>query len=176
MIGVRTDFRDGEVHGLNIMTAGICTSIVKLPSTSSSIGDIAEQVVRAVAGRPLTRLAKRGRMHLDSQGSLPCQRQQTIGNRPSGNCSFGGASALIPNALIAGFLQRPTRDHDSAVASRDWGTAEIARHTRDWKRAAYRGLSTLRNPPCPTSPSEIEHRSSPPRPIRASRWRWPIIR
>ena len=32
VIGVRTDFRDGEVHGLNIMTAGICTSLIKLPS------------------------------------------------------------------------------------------------------------------------------------------------
>ena len=27
VIGVRTDFRDGEVHGLNVMTAGICSSV-----------------------------------------------------------------------------------------------------------------------------------------------------
>ncbi len=50
VIGVRTDFRDGEVHGLNIMSAGICSSIVKLPSTSSSIGDVAEKVVEALNG------------------------------------------------------------------------------------------------------------------------------
>jgi nucleoside 2-deoxyribosyltransferase len=48
VIGVRTDFRDGEVHGLNIMAAGTCTAIVKLPSTSSSIGEVAEKVVSAI--------------------------------------------------------------------------------------------------------------------------------
>src|SRR5208283_54012 len=29
VIGVRTDFRDGEIHGLNIMTAGICSNVIK---------------------------------------------------------------------------------------------------------------------------------------------------
>ena len=48
VIGVRTDFRDGEVHGLNIMTAGVCTTIIKLPATATSIGEIAERVVKAL--------------------------------------------------------------------------------------------------------------------------------
>ena len=48
VIGVRTDFRDGEVHGLNVMTSGICSSLIKLPSTSTSIGEVAEKVVRAL--------------------------------------------------------------------------------------------------------------------------------
>ena len=51
VIGVRTDFRDGEIHGLNIMTAGICSSIIKLPSTSTSVAEIAERVVQALNGR-----------------------------------------------------------------------------------------------------------------------------
>jgi len=46
VIGVRTDFRDGDTHGLNLMTAGICTSLVKLRSTCTSIGEIAENVVK----------------------------------------------------------------------------------------------------------------------------------
>ncbi len=50
VIGVRTDFRDGEVHGLNVMTAGICSSLVRLPSTSGSIGELAEKVVEALGG------------------------------------------------------------------------------------------------------------------------------
>jgi nucleoside 2-deoxyribosyltransferase len=48
VIGVRTDFRDGEVHGLNVMTAGVCSSLIKLSSISSSIGEVAEKVVSAL--------------------------------------------------------------------------------------------------------------------------------
>jgi nucleoside 2-deoxyribosyltransferase len=48
VIGVRTDFRDGEIHGLNIMTAGICSAIIKLPSTSSTLGEVAEKIVAAL--------------------------------------------------------------------------------------------------------------------------------
>jgi nucleoside 2-deoxyribosyltransferase len=48
VIGVRTDFRDGEIHGLNIMTAGICSALIKTPSTSSTLGEIAEKVVAAL--------------------------------------------------------------------------------------------------------------------------------
>jgi nucleoside 2-deoxyribosyltransferase len=47
-IGVRTDFRDGEIHGLNIMTAGICSAIIKLPSTCATVGQVAERVVEAL--------------------------------------------------------------------------------------------------------------------------------
>jgi nucleoside 2-deoxyribosyltransferase len=46
VIGVRTDFRDGEMHGLNAMAAGVCSTLIKLPSTSSSIRQIAERVVQ----------------------------------------------------------------------------------------------------------------------------------
>ena len=48
VIGVRTDFRDGEIHGLNIMTAGICSAIVKLSSTTCTIDEVAEKVVEAL--------------------------------------------------------------------------------------------------------------------------------
>ena len=48
VIGVRTDFRDGEIHGLNVMTAGICSAIVKLPSTSHTICEVAEKVAEAL--------------------------------------------------------------------------------------------------------------------------------
>jgi nucleoside 2-deoxyribosyltransferase len=51
VIGIRTDFRDGEVGGLNIMTAGICTSIIRLPSTASSLCELAETVIRALINR-----------------------------------------------------------------------------------------------------------------------------
>jgi nucleoside 2-deoxyribosyltransferase len=50
VIGVRTDFRDGEVHGLNPMAAGTCSALIRLPSTSGTIGEIAERVVRALGG------------------------------------------------------------------------------------------------------------------------------
>ena len=52
VIGVRTDLRDGEINGLNIMTAGICSSLVKLKSTSCTIGEIAAGVVRELAILP----------------------------------------------------------------------------------------------------------------------------
>ena len=52
VIGIRTDFRDGETHGLNIMAAGVCTSLIKLPSTAFSIAEVAEKVVTALLGKP----------------------------------------------------------------------------------------------------------------------------
>ena len=52
VIGVRTDFRDGEVHGLNIMTGRSCTAIVRLASTSTSVGEIAEGIVKALNFNP----------------------------------------------------------------------------------------------------------------------------
>jgi nucleoside 2-deoxyribosyltransferase len=54
VIGVRTDFRDGEIHGLNIMTAGICTSLIKQPSNTCSIDEVAEKVVEALASAAVT--------------------------------------------------------------------------------------------------------------------------
>ncbi len=49
VIGVRTDFRDGEIHGLNVMTAGICSAIIKLHSNESTIEQVAEKVVDSLA-------------------------------------------------------------------------------------------------------------------------------
>ena len=51
VIGMRTDFRDGEIHGLNIMTAGICSAIIRLPSHCSTIAQVAEKVVEALGQR-----------------------------------------------------------------------------------------------------------------------------
>jgi nucleoside 2-deoxyribosyltransferase len=51
VIGVRTDFRDGEIHGLNIMTAGVCSAIIKMPSNSSTINAVAEKIVAALRER-----------------------------------------------------------------------------------------------------------------------------
>lgn len=48
VIGVRTDFRDGDMQGLNIMTVGLCSAIIKLPSTSHTICEVAEKVVEAL--------------------------------------------------------------------------------------------------------------------------------
>jgi nucleoside 2-deoxyribosyltransferase len=47
IIGIRTDFRDGD-HGLNLMNVGACSALVKLPSTSGSIEEVAEKVVAAL--------------------------------------------------------------------------------------------------------------------------------
>jgi nucleoside 2-deoxyribosyltransferase len=52
VIGVRTDFRDDEAHGLNSMTAGICSSLIRVSSISSSIGEIAANVVAALKALP----------------------------------------------------------------------------------------------------------------------------
>jgi nucleoside 2-deoxyribosyltransferase len=48
VIGVRTDLRDGEIHGLNIMTAGICSALIRAPATSVTTREVAETVVAAL--------------------------------------------------------------------------------------------------------------------------------
>ena len=48
VVGVRTDFRDGEIDGVNIMTAGTCTAFVKMPSTSCTMPQLAEAIVKAL--------------------------------------------------------------------------------------------------------------------------------
>lgn len=45
VIGVRTDFRDGEIHGINVMSAGACTALVKLHSTEGSLDEVADKIV-----------------------------------------------------------------------------------------------------------------------------------
>ncbi len=48
VVGVRTDFRDGEINGLNIMTAGMCRSLIELPSNRCGLAQVAEQIVNAL--------------------------------------------------------------------------------------------------------------------------------
>lgn len=48
IIGVRTDFRDGDIHGINVMSVGACSAIIKLPSTSGSLEEVAEKIVEAL--------------------------------------------------------------------------------------------------------------------------------
>jgi nucleoside 2-deoxyribosyltransferase len=48
VIGVRTDFR-GEDRGLNLMLANACLALVIEPSTSTSVAQIAERIVAALA-------------------------------------------------------------------------------------------------------------------------------
>ncbi len=48
IIGVRTDFRDGDIHGINVMSVGACSTIIKMPSTDCRIEDLAEKVVEAL--------------------------------------------------------------------------------------------------------------------------------
>jgi nucleoside 2-deoxyribosyltransferase len=45
VVGVRTDFRGSEDHGLNLMVANICTHLLTAPSTSTTLGQLAEKIV-----------------------------------------------------------------------------------------------------------------------------------
>ncbi len=48
IIGIRTDFRDGDIQGLNVMSVGACSAIIKLPLTNGSLGEVAKKVVDAL--------------------------------------------------------------------------------------------------------------------------------
>jgi nucleoside 2-deoxyribosyltransferase len=50
VIGVRTDFRDGDIHGLNVMAVGLCSELIRVPSTEGSIRDVAEKLRAALDG------------------------------------------------------------------------------------------------------------------------------
>ena len=72
-----------------------------------------------------------------------------IGNRPSGELLLRGESRYF-DAAYCGFLQRPTRDHNSAVAWSALGEQPNSRHTRDWKRASCETvLLNFTEPPMP---------------------------
>jgi nucleoside 2-deoxyribosyltransferase len=49
VIGVRTDFRGSEDHGLNLMLSNACSDLVTEPSTSASLGRLAERIVKVLA-------------------------------------------------------------------------------------------------------------------------------
>ena len=54
VIGVRTDFRGGEDHGLNLMLSNACSELIIEPSTTATPGTVAERIVGILtAGKPL---------------------------------------------------------------------------------------------------------------------------
>ncbi len=56
MIGVTTDFRGSEDHGLNLMLSNACSALVTEQSTTSSRGRRAEKIMKVVtAGKSLPR-------------------------------------------------------------------------------------------------------------------------
>ena len=49
VIGVRTDFRSGEDRGMNLMVSNICSHLIVLHSTSTTLQELAEEVARVLA-------------------------------------------------------------------------------------------------------------------------------
>ena len=49
VIGVRTDFRGGEDHGVNLMLSNACSDLVTEPSTTATPGRLAERIVSVLA-------------------------------------------------------------------------------------------------------------------------------
>jgi len=49
VVGIRTDFRGGEDRGLNLMLSNACSDLVVEPSTTTSVGRIAEKIVSVLA-------------------------------------------------------------------------------------------------------------------------------
>jgi len=49
VIGVRTDFRSGEDRGLNLMVSNICSHLLILHSTSTTLEEMAEEVACVLA-------------------------------------------------------------------------------------------------------------------------------
>jgi nucleoside 2-deoxyribosyltransferase len=45
VIGVRTDFRGSEDHGLNLMLSNACSDLVTEPSTTATVERLAERIV-----------------------------------------------------------------------------------------------------------------------------------
>jgi len=49
VIGVRTDFRGSEDHGLNLMLSNACSDLVAEPSTTATIERLAERIVSVLS-------------------------------------------------------------------------------------------------------------------------------
>jgi nucleoside 2-deoxyribosyltransferase len=49
VIGVRTDFRDGEDNGVNLMLSNACSDLVMEPSTTTSVARLAERIAETLA-------------------------------------------------------------------------------------------------------------------------------
>jgi nucleoside 2-deoxyribosyltransferase len=45
VIGVRTDFRGDEGHAVNLMLSNACSDLVTEPSTTATLGRLAERIV-----------------------------------------------------------------------------------------------------------------------------------
>ena len=55
VIGVRTDFRGSEDHGLNLMLSNACSDLVTEPSTTATVERLAERIVGVLtAGESLS--------------------------------------------------------------------------------------------------------------------------
>jgi hypothetical protein len=48
IVGIRTDFRGSEDHGLNRMLSNACSDVVLEPSTATTLGQLAERIVALV--------------------------------------------------------------------------------------------------------------------------------
>jgi nucleoside 2-deoxyribosyltransferase len=48
VIGIRTDFRGGEDHGLNLMLSNGCSELITEPSTTTTLGRLAARIVRVL--------------------------------------------------------------------------------------------------------------------------------
>ena len=48
VIGVRTDFRGSEDHGLNLMITNICTHLVTAPSTATTLDQLADRIIKVL--------------------------------------------------------------------------------------------------------------------------------
>jgi nucleoside 2-deoxyribosyltransferase len=54
VIGVRTDFRGSEDHGVNLMLSNACSDLVSEPSSTTTLNRLAESIVRVLtAGESL---------------------------------------------------------------------------------------------------------------------------
>jgi nucleoside 2-deoxyribosyltransferase len=49
VVGVRTDFRGGEGHAVNLMLSNACSDLVTEPSTTGTTGRLAERIVSVLA-------------------------------------------------------------------------------------------------------------------------------
>jgi nucleoside 2-deoxyribosyltransferase len=54
MIGVRTDFRGSEDHGLNLMLSKACSDLVMEPSTTATVERLAERIVGVLMAESLS--------------------------------------------------------------------------------------------------------------------------
>jgi nucleoside 2-deoxyribosyltransferase len=47
IIGIRTDLRESEDRGLNLMVSQLCSTLILKPSTTTSVEELADEIARA---------------------------------------------------------------------------------------------------------------------------------